>query len=202
MKDIIIDDLTKGYGDQTILNGLSLVIPSGQTTFIQGKSGCGKTTLCRCIAGLESYQGHIDSDQRMKVSVIFQEDRLVPSLSIYKNLWMVKPKDDHDFDQRIHDGLKVFGLVQDQHKRIDQCSGGMARRVAILRSLIVPFDVLIADEALKGMDGTTMDQVMAYLINITHGKTIIWVSHDPREIHYFNDVHIIDMDKKSPSSPQ
>lgn len=187
MNGIVIHDLTKSFDGQIIFEHFNTTIPYGKTTFIQGRSAIGKTTLCRILSGLEDYGGTIEGLDNLKISMIFQADHLVESLSILNNLRLVRPEDDPGFDDRLMDGLKAFGLYEDRYKSINQCSGGMKRRVSILRALLIDFDVLIADEALKGMDPTTESMVMSYLLKVCHGKTIIWVSHHDNERHYFND---------------
>ena len=191
MNGIKIHDLTKSFDGQTIFDAFNAIIPYGQTTFIQGKSAIGKTTLCRILAGLEDHGGTIEGLDNLKITMIFQADHLVESLSIINNLRMVRQQDDPDFDERLIDGLKAFGLYEDRYKSIDQCSGGMKRRVAILRALLIDFDVLIGDEALKGMDQTTEYMFMSYLLKVCHGKTIIWVSYHDSEQHYFDDPTIL-----------
>ena len=193
MKDITIEHLSKVYDEITIFQDFNATIPNGQTTFITGPSAIGKTTLCRILASLEAYEGTIEGLNDYRISMIFQQDHLVEPLSILNNLRLVKPKDDDGFNQRLDDGLHVFGLYDDRHKSIRECSGGMARRVAILRALLVDFDLLIADEALKGMDEKTEQTVMDYLLKVCTGKTIIWVSHHPSEMHYFGKPNIIEI---------
>ena len=193
MNDIIIHHLSKAYDGSSIFDDFNAIIPYGRTTFIQGPSAIGKTTLCRILASLEDYQGSIERLNDYRVSMIFQQDNLVGSLSILNNLRLVKPIDDDGFNQRLDQGLHAFGLYDDRHKSILTCSGGMARRVAILRALLVDFDLLIADEALKGMDIKTERIVMDHLLQVCRGKTIIWVSHHPSEMKYFDDPNIIEI---------
>ena len=85
-----IKNLTKKFGKKTVFDNFSINIPDGKISFIMGESGCGKTTLIRIIAGLDKdYTGEIDS-LNSKISYVFQEPRLFPSLNVRENIELVE----------------------------------------------------------------------------------------------------------------
>ena len=141
-----------------------------------GPSGCGKTTLLRILLGLETADaGTITGLEGRRMSAVFQEDRLCENVSAVSNLRLVNPA----LSRRAAEAaLTELGLGEALSQPVREFSGGMKRRVAILRALLAEFDLLLADEPFKGLDEETKRQTMAYFAEHTRGKTVILVTHE------------------------
>ena len=179
---IEIKNLTKAYDRQAVLENLSLTFDDGSFTCIMGKSGVGKTTLLNILMGLENADsGVIFGLDDKKVSVVFQENRLCNNITALLNIKMVIQKDSRITDDKISEYLRRIGLGNDFKKPVSEYSGGMKRRVAILRALLANFDLLIMDEPLKGLDDETKETVIALIKELTKEKTVIMTTHDDSE---------------------
>ena len=179
---IEIKNLTKAYDRQAVLENLSLTFDDGSFTCIMGKSGVGKTTLLNILMGLENADsGVICGLDDKKVSVVFQENRLCNNITALLNIKMVIQKDSRITDDKIPEYLRRIGLGNDLKKPVSEYSGGMKRRVAILRALLADFDLLIMDEPLKGLDDETKETVIALIKELTKEKTVIMTTHDDSE---------------------
>jgi NitT/TauT family transport system ATP-binding protein len=179
MDDIIIKNLTKTYNGKIVLNNLNLTIKSGETSCIMAPSGMGKTTLLRIIMGLEEPDsGSIKGLEDLKISTVFQEDRLCEYLTPINNIKLVNPT---LTDQQILGALSSFGLSGCERQKTSELSGGMKRRIAILRAIMAEYDILFLDEPFKGIDINTKETVISEIIKRTKGKTIIFVTHDEAE---------------------
>lgn len=179
---IEIKNLTKAYDGQAVLENLSLTFDDGSFTCIMGKSGVGKTTLLNILMGLENADsGVICGLDDKKVSVVFQENRLCNNITALLNIKMVIQKDSRITDDKISEYLRRIGLGNDLKKPVSEYSGGMKRRVAILRALLADFDLLIMDEPLKGLDDETKETVIALIKELTKEKTVIMTTHDDSE---------------------
>ena len=181
--DIKINNLSKAYDGQTVLSNFTHTFKEGTTTCIMGKSGVGKTTLLSILMGLENADsGQINGLSDKKISAVFQEDRLCMNLTALLNIKMVLSKNSHISDEKIISLLSKIGIDASDKKTVSEYSGGMCRRVAILRALLVDFDLLIMDEPLKGLDPETKSSVIALIKEYTAGKTVILTTHDPTDV--------------------
>ena len=123
------------------------VFPEGKTTCIRGRSGCGKTTLIRLLLGLDiPDKGKIEGISDRKISAVFQEDRLCENLSAASNIRLVCTETISD--RELEEAYKAVAL----QKPVRELSGGMRRRVSILRALQADSDCVIMDEPLRGLD--------------------------------------------------
>lgn len=187
--DIRINNLCKSYGVNKVLHNYNETIIEGKTSFIIGKSGIGKTTLIRILLGLEQIDsGEIIGLDDKKISVVFQDNNLCENLSVLSNLKIVTDKID---ENELNKNLKELDLEGILFKKINELSGGMKRRIAILRALLVEFDLLIMDEPFKGLDFSTKKIVIEYIKKCIKGKTVVMVTHDIDDFEYFNDSRII-----------
>lgn len=183
--DIVVNNLNKKYGDKIILDNYYEVFKNNTISFIMGPSGVGKTTLIRILMGLEKADsGEVTGMEDKKISAVFQEDSLCRNLSVYLNIKLVN-EDISDIE--IENALKQMDLYDYMYKRVDELSGGMKRKVAILRAILCDFDLLIMDEPFKGLDTETKSKVMSYLINNLKNKTAIIITHNIDEVKYFED---------------
>ena len=175
--------ISKAYGEKQVLRDFSHLLPEGETTCIMGVSGCGKTTLLRLLLGLEAPDsGEILGMEGKKKSAIFQENRLVDAISAPANLRLVTPSLSRSQAEQL---LTDVGLGDSLHQPARELSGGMQRRVAILRALAADYDILLADEPFVGLDDATKQQTMELFRQRTLGKTVLLVTHEEKEAEFF-----------------
>jgi NitT/TauT family transport system ATP-binding protein len=178
--DLILREVSKSFGDNQVIDQYSAVFPGGALTGLMGPSGCGKTTLLRLLMGLlEPDRGMISGIPARK-SAVFQEDRLCPSFSAVAN---VRLACHHDLPRAtIEAHLTSIGLGDSLHQPVCELSGGMQRRVAIVRAILAESDILYLDEPFKGLDRETRETVMTYVRQHLGGRTVVLVTHDAAEI--------------------
>lgn len=178
-KEIQIKNLTKRYKEQVILEQYSVTIPLSKRIGLEGRSGAGKTTFLRCMLGLEPISsGMITGTENIRFSVVFQENRLCENLSVVANIQLVSNISVEELKQE----LQKVGLFDVEHKKVKELSGGMKRRIAIIRALQVPFDVLVLDEPFQGLDQQSKEQTIAYIMEKTRRKTVLVVSHEKEDL--------------------
>lgn len=181
--DIIVEHLCKRYGEKQIFQDYSVRIREGEVSVIMAPSGEGKTTFIRLLAGLETADsGTISGLDGKKISMVFQEDRLCNHLNAVMNIRLVCDK--NVSKEQIYDELQRVGLAGSEIQAVSELSGGMRRRVALLRALLASYDVLILDEPFKGLDDEIKKKVMDYTKQKSAGKTVILVTHDEEEAKY------------------
>ena len=164
MTDLILEHISKRYGDHVVLEDFSARFPAGQCTCIMGPSGCGKTTLLRIILGLEQPDHGTIQGQVRPVSAVFQENRLFEDFSALSNAAVVCPKGDRQEAPR---HLTALGLADSLSLPVRALSGGMKRRVSIARAVLAPGPLLVLDEPFTGLDRTTKAAVLDYLKRYT-----------------------------------
>ena len=174
---IKIKDLSKSFGDNIVLKDLSAEFPYGEITCIMGPSGCGKTTLINILMGLLSKDGGSIEGLPESISAVFQENRLFDDFSVADNIKAVLP----DKKANVLPGIEAMGLKDFAAPPVSSLSGGMKRRVAILRALESSSELVIMDEPFKGLDEKTKEEVVAYTLSRLKGRTAIIVTHDPDE---------------------
>ena len=174
---IALQHLSKSFGEKTILRDFSLEFAPGIITALLGPSGCGKTTLLRLAAGLEKPDsGEVLRDSGVRFSFVFQEDRLLPWFSALDNLTAAGISR----DAALRDLARV-GLAGEEHKKPAELSGGMRRRLAIVRALAYGGDFFFLDEPLQGLDPGTASSVLSLLRQRLEGKTGLLITHNPEE---------------------
>ena len=176
MRDIVIDRICKAYGNQVVLQDFSCRFASGGIFCLMAPSGYGKTTLLRLMMGLEQPDsGRIEGLQEMRICALFQEDRLCENLDAASNLMLVQPQLEREQALIL---LKEAGLEDCTGKPVKEFSGGMKRRVALMRALCCPGDMLLLDEPFKGLDADTRLRMLDCIRRHRNGRTAILVSHD------------------------
>lgn len=171
---ITLQNVTFAYSKKTVLTDFSLSVKTGETVCLSGASGCGKTTVLRLIAGLETPQNGTVSVNGT-LAFVFQENRLLSWLTARDNIRLVAPDADAD------GLLKALGLPDVGDKPVGQLSGGMRRRVAIARALAVQADILLLDEPFNGLDDDTAEMVAQAIRSVYQDKTVVLVSHHQRD---------------------
>ncbi|MGB5822558.1 MAG: ATP-binding cassette domain-containing protein [Proteocatella sp.] len=183
-KVIELKDVSKAYQDKLVFQDFNLKISKNETTILMGDSGRGKTTLLNMMMGLESLdEGEIIGIESQKIVAVFQEDRLCESLSVQSNIKLVLNSKQKSEDILNH--LESVGLEKELAAPVKNLSGGMKRRVAIVRAVMAQSDIIIMDEPFKGLDEATKLRCMDYIKHNTLGKTLIISTHDEREAEYF-----------------
>jgi len=196
MKDIIIRDLTKSYGDHVVLDHFSLTLPAGRTTCLMAPSGQGKTTLLRLLMGLEQPDsGDIVLPESLQLSAVFQEDRLCEDFGPVANLRLVHPALSM---QDALSALESMGLSDAAQKPVREFSGGMKRRLALLRALICPCDLLLLDEPFTGLDEALKSRVIQLTKDACQNKTVLLVTHSREEAEQM-DANIVTLNEKEPT---
>lgn len=178
--DLKLLNIDKQFDNKPVLKNLSLTFSEGCISCLMGPSGIGKTTVINLIMGLvEPDSGEITGLEDKVISPVFQEDRLIEHWDAINNIKLVCSKD--VTNKIIEDELSKMGLYEDRNKAVLTLSGGMRRRVALLRALLSNGNLLILDEPFKGLDEVLKNRVIEYVRKKTKGKTVIVVTHDLKD---------------------
>lgn len=182
--DYVIKNLSKSYGDNEVLKNFSHTFSDGSFTCIMGKSGVGKSTLLSIMLGLETPDEceQLGPDNGL-YSAVFQEDCLCENLTALLNVKMVTDIAGKYSNEDIINFFKKIGIDATEKKTVAEYSGGMKRRVAILRALLAEYDFLIMDEPLSGLDDETKLDVIELIKELTKGKTVIMSTHDSEDVN-------------------
>jgi iron(III) transport system ATP-binding protein len=196
MESIRAESIVKTFGTVRALDGIRLVIEPGELFFLLGASGCGKTTLLRCIAGLETptsgtiHFGDRDVTQmpphKREAAMVFQSYALWPHLTVGQNIAfgleerrVPKP----EIKRRVEEALEMVQLPGYGDRSIDQMSGGQQQRVSLARALVVKPKCLLLDEPLSNLDAQLRVEMRREIRRIVkeNGLTGIYVTHDQEE---------------------
>lgn len=184
---LILENVTKTYGNRPVLNGLNLSIKRGEFIAIVGKSGCGKSTLLRLITGLEPYdQGSIYMNNEIlhhlntSARIMFQDGRLLPWKRVIDNVCVGLSKDNKE---KAYEALQNVGLKERARDYPHQLSGGQKQRVALARALVHDPELLLLDEPLGALDALTRLEMQELIERLWRKRkfTTILVTHDVEE---------------------
>ncbi len=194
---IDIDHLTKKYGENTVLNDLSLSVSQGEVVVLIGPSGCGKSTLLRCLNGLEPIQGgtvrlHGEPVEhgkaslykvRQKIGMVFQSYDLFPHMTVMKNIILaplkVQGRSRDEVTKQAMELLSRVGLADKADAYPAELSGGQKQRVAIVRSLIMNPDIMLLDEITAALDPEMVHEVLNVVLDLAKGgTTMMIVTHE------------------------
>ena len=182
MKDIIFKNFSFSYPDKEIYKNFNAVFFGGRINVVLGASGVGKTTLLNALTGLSGFDGEIENMPK-NVSYIFQNDRLVKTISVEKNLDFVLKNAISDKTARknaIYDMAKLLE-ISDVLKRLPtEISGGQAQRVQMARAFLYPSEVMLLDEPFKGLDVSLKTRLIKKFLELwgRDGRTVVLVTHD------------------------
>jgi len=194
--DVVIEGISKSFGDFMALNNVSLEIKKGEFFSLLGPSGCGKTTLLRIIAGFENPDcGTLTLDgndvlslppNKRHTNTVFQNYALFPHLSVFENVAFsprLQKLPNSEIKTKVDKYLHLVRLEGHAKKKPNQLSGGMKQRVAIARALINEPRVLLLDEPLSALDAKLRQHMLIELDRIHDeiGITFIYVTHDQQE---------------------
>ncbi len=194
---IEINHLVKRFGDNVILNDLTLNVSKGEVVVLIGPSGCGKSTLLRCLNGLEPIQGgsvtlHGEPVEhgkpslynvRQKIGMVFQSYDLFPHMTVLKNITLsplkVQNRSKEEVTEKAMELLKRVGLEDKANSYPSELSGGQKQRVAIVRSLIMNPDIMLLDEITAALDPEMVHEVLNVVLGLADsGTTMMIVTHE------------------------
>lgn len=216
---IDIAKLNKSFGDNHVLRDFSLSLPQGKTIAVLGKSGSGKSVLIKCIVNLveadegkivvlgedisELKQEELDS-LRAKVGFLFQSNALYDSMTVRENLefplrmhWS-KEKREAEAERAVMEVLTDVGLAHTVDMMPEELSGGMRKRIALARTLILRPAIILYDEPTTGLDPVTARGISQLIVNVQkkYNTSSIVISHDLRCIEATADNVVMLIDGK------
>jgi phospholipid/cholesterol/gamma-HCH transport system ATP-binding protein len=205
---IRIEELQKAFGEQKVLNGLSLQIRQGETVAVLGRSGGGKSVLLKLIIGLQAPDAgsiqlageeitKLDESQlnevRKKVGFLFQQAALYDSLTVEDNVAFplrrhTKMSDD-ERKARVRELLADVGMDRALRKMPSEVSGGMQKRVGLARALALDPEILLFDEPTAGLDPITAAEIGDLIVNLKRNRKMsaIVVTHDVHGANAYSD---------------
>ncbi len=204
MKDevvIEIRNLYKAFGDNKVLNGFNMTLHKGENLVIMGKSGSGKSVMIKCLVGLmEPDQGSISimghdiskltraelDELRSDIGFLFQGSALYDSMTVRENLEFPLRRHRHKFDpdtktdDLVMEALANVGLEHTVDLMPAELSGGMQRRVALARTLILRPKIILYDEPTSGLDPITAKEIIILMQDIQskYGTSSLIITHD------------------------
>ena len=177
---LTIRGICKSFEGRPVLEDVSFDFPEAAVTALRGPSGCGKTTLVNIILGLLAPdEGEVLLPASARTAAVFQEDRLIEHFSAARNVRLTAPAS--VTDEQIRSALSELGLAQEGEKRVSEFSGGMRRRVAVIRAALFQPQFLLLDEPFKGLDEEMRERTAAFLRRNCAQATTILVTHDETE---------------------
>ncbi|QEZ90228.1 ATP-binding cassette domain-containing protein [Aliarcobacter cibarius] len=186
-------NVIKKFENTQVLKELNLTINSGEFVCVVGRSGCGKSTFLRLLAGLEKVsQGEITLDGvkingvHPDIRIMFQDSRLLPWRTVIENVALGLPKESYDL---AIDALKEVGLENKANEWPANLSGGQKQRVALARALVHKPRLLLLDEPLGALDALTRIEMQTLIERIwqEHKFTVLLVTHDVSEAVILGD---------------
>ncbi|MFY3139573.1 ABC transporter ATP-binding protein [Achromobacter xylosoxidans] len=197
-----LQDVALGYGDFTVLRGISMEVRSGQVVAIMGGSGSGKTTLLRAATGqLVAQRGTVLAfgqdiagatqaelrSLRKRMGVLFQQGALFTDLNVFENVAF--PLREHtqlaepEITARVLDKLDAVGLRAAAHLKVAEISGGMARRVALARAVVLEPELILYDEPFAGLDPISLGITARLIRSLADrlGCASVLITHDVHE---------------------
>ncbi len=175
-----VKQLCKLFNGLPVLEGLNLTVGEREITALVGPSGCGKSTLLNLIAGITGdYEGEIINGFG-RTGYVFQEDRVLPWMTVYDNIRIVRDDTDHKRIMQLIEQMHLDGF-EDYYP--DQLSGGMRQRCGIARAFYYGSELLLMDEPFKSLDYCLRIEMLSYLKALWEQEqnTVLFVTHDIEE---------------------
>lgn len=195
---IIIENATKKFGTQTVLNNVSLTLEDGKIYGFVGQNGCGKTVLFKSICGfIYLDRGTITVDGKVigkdidiikDAGIIIESPGFLPNYSAFKNLKFLTMIKDNIGDEQIKSTLISVGLDPESKKVVGKFSLGMRQRLGIAQAIMENPHILILDEPMNGLDKRGVEDIRKILMDLKKkGKLILLASHNPLDIYILCD---------------
>ncbi len=196
MSHLVVENLTKSFDGQVVLNDVNIEAPAGELLVVLGPSGCGKSTLLRLISGLEiPDRGKIILDgtdithlepQKRKTAMVFQNYALYPHMTVFENIAFplkVARLSKSEIKKAVEDTADLLELKPLLDRRPAQLSGGQRQRVALGRGLIRQPSIFLLDEPLSNLDATLRLKMRQEIVSLQKRLriTMIYVTHDQSE---------------------
>ena len=183
---MVLNGIKKAYNDKTVFSDYSLQVDEGSVCSVMGSSGCGKTTLLRLIAGLEKADAGTITGVPDRIGMVFQEDRLCEELNALDNVRLVLAKNERknraQSDERMREHFARVAFPEESLTLpVRMLSGGMRRRVAVVRAMMSPGELLLLDEPCTGLDVETGRLVINYVLWERNDRTLVVVTHSEKE---------------------
>ncbi len=191
---ITIEKLSKSYNGMPVFKDVELQLEDGGIYCLLAPSGAGKTTLFRILMGLERPDsGQITGLPERPVAAVFQEDRLCPALTAQKNIQLVHPV---VTGEELRRELEMLLPMDSLDKPVLEFSGGMRRRVSLMRAMLAPGQLLLMDEPFTGLDEDTREAAMEYVLTHRRGRTLLFTTHHMEEAERLGAVCILWQEQK------
>jgi phospholipid/cholesterol/gamma-HCH transport system ATP-binding protein len=209
---LVIEDLHKSFGAQKVLNGIDLIVPSGETLAVLGRSGTGKSVLLKLIVGLQKPDSgsirvlgkqiaKLDLDGlnqvRKKIGFLFQSAALYDSLTVEENVAFPLARhtklSEAERKNRARELLSAVGMDRDVEKLPSEISGGMQKRVGLARALALDPEILLFDEPTAGLDPITAAEIGKLILEQQEKRNItsVVVTHEIRSAKIFADRFVL-----------
>jgi len=176
--NISFQHVDKTFGDKIVLRDFTLALPQRGTVVLMGPSGHGKTTLLRLLAGLEKPDRGALVAEYKRLSLVFQEDRLLGGVTAKGNILAVLNRGQEALAQT---WLDHMGLGGEGHLLPGEMSGGMRRRLAIARAMAYGGDLMLLDEPFAGLDEVTRERIYPHIFHGYPERLTVLVTHDRQE---------------------
>lgn len=195
---IEVSNVTKKFGDDTVLRNINIRFEEGRIYGIVGRNGSGKTVLLKLIAGfLRVSDGQIrvygkevgkDKDFSEKIGLIIENPGFLSGYTGYKNLEFLAGIRNMISKKEIRDSMERVGLDPDCRKKVGKYSLGMKQRLAIAQAIMEDPKILILDEPMNGLDDEGVEDIRKMLLQLKEdGKTVLLASHDREDIEILCD---------------
>lgn len=188
--ELLLRDVSKAYEGKTVLSHFSCAIAEGCRCAVMAPSGAGKTTLLRLILGLEKPDSGVLLGIPSEKSALFQENRLLPRLSVLRNLSMAVPQRS---GQEARALLEELGLGDCMAQTAGTLSGGQARRAALARALLYPGALLALDEPFTGLDEASRLEAAAAIRRHLGSRTLLLITHREEDLPLLGITRRIDL---------
>lgn len=198
MNTIEIKNVSKRFGDQLVLNKISVTFQKGTICGIIGRNGSGKTVLLKSICGLIPHdEGHIIVDGKEvgetvdiaeNIGVIIETPGFLPDYSGYRNLQFLMGIKQRVVPERIKKAMRLVGLAPEDKKKVGKYSLGMRQRLGIAQAIMEDPAILILDEPLNGLDKTGVSEMRQLFLKMkADDKLILLASHNKEDIDILCD---------------
>ena len=181
---ILLEQVSKSYGGLKVLSGVSLSAEPGGRVLVTGRSGAGKTTLLRLLLGLEAPDA--GTVHLFTAAAVFQEDRLFEEFDAVRNVRACV----QETEEHIREALLSLLPEEALSKPVSGLSGGMRRRVSVVRACLAGGELLIMDEPFAGLDAETRENTLAFILAHQNGRVLVISAHDTEGLSSFSEYRL------------